>query len=638
MKIDYRPEIDGLRAIAVISVIIYHAQITIYGNQILPGGYIGVDIFFVISGYLITSIILKEYKLTGNFSFSNFYQRRARRILPALFFVMLASIPLGWYFFSFTNFANFAESMLFSLLFSSNLYFHFTGIEYDSVPSIFLPLLHTWSLSIEEQYYIIFPITLLLIYKFFKKYIFHSFVLILVISLALAHFESLNNPSISFYFLHTRLWELMFGSILAYFEIEKNFKSKNLILNFFLTIIGLILIIYSMFFFNHDTLHPSIYTLVPVIGVGTIILYSYTVDSVKKILSSKLFVGIGLLSYSLYLWHYPIFAFSRTALYTQGNLFKQIIIAFVIFTLSLITFKYIEQPFRNKKNKFKKVFYYLSIAFVLIIFLSTLIILKGGFKYNIPESLDINNFDYRYKEVELYKKCHRNFDINNTFCTFGNNKSNVYLVGDSQLISIMFDLKNKLNNNNFNLTSMTKPGQVLLFNNYQNEEDKKYQTYRIEKLSEIKNSIVIIGGKYSLYENDTLINEIEFYKDFFKSLVNNNNKIILLGPIPVVDNPYNVKKMGRNKFSEFKKNGFTDQSIPLKDFYNQSENTNKFIKNILIESIFYLDLEKIFCDDKSCYSVKDKKVYLSDDDHPSIFAANLINNLLLDKILNIYKH
>ena len=121
-------QIDGLRAIAVISVIIYHAQITIYGNQILPGGFIGVDIFFVISGYLITSIILKEYKLTGNFSFSNFYQRRARRILPALFFVMLASIPLGWYFFSFTNLENFAESMLFSLLFSSNLYFHFTGI------------------------------------------------------------------------------------------------------------------------------------------------------------------------------------------------------------------------------------------------------------------------------------------------------------------------------------------------------------------------------------------------------------------------------------------------------------------------------------------------------------------------------
>ena len=113
MKINYRPEIDGLRSIAVISVIIYHAQITLFGNQFLPRGYIGVDIFFVISGYLITSIILKELKLKGQFSFINFYQRRARRILPALFFVMLASIPLGWYFLSYTNFVDFAESILF---------------------------------------------------------------------------------------------------------------------------------------------------------------------------------------------------------------------------------------------------------------------------------------------------------------------------------------------------------------------------------------------------------------------------------------------------------------------------------------------------------------------------------------------
>ena len=168
MKIQYRPEIDGLRAIAVLSVIVYHAQFVFSDQLFLNGGYVGVDIFFVISGYLITSLILKEINTNSNFSFRYFYERRARRLLPILFVIILASFPLAWKYLTPINFVQFSESVLFSLGFNSNHYFHFSGLEYGNENSLLKPFLHTWSLSVEEQFYIIFPISVVLILRLLK--------------------------------------------------------------------------------------------------------------------------------------------------------------------------------------------------------------------------------------------------------------------------------------------------------------------------------------------------------------------------------------------------------------------------------------------------------------------------------------
>ena len=159
MKLAYRPEIDGLRAIAVGAVILYHAQITIFGPQAIKGVFIGVDIFFVISGYLITSIILKELITTGSFSFKYFYERRIRRILPALLLVMLVSLPFAWMYFIPSSFIDFSKSIIYSLGFSSNFYFHYSGQEYGAIDGLLKPFLHTWSLSVEEQFYIVFPVS-----------------------------------------------------------------------------------------------------------------------------------------------------------------------------------------------------------------------------------------------------------------------------------------------------------------------------------------------------------------------------------------------------------------------------------------------------------------------------------------------
>jgi peptidoglycan/LPS O-acetylase OafA/YrhL len=169
VKFTYRPEIDGLRAIAVGAVILYHAQITILGHQPFKGGFIGVDIFFVISGYLITSIILKELVTTGSFSFKHFYERRIRRILPALLFVMLVSLPFAWMYLLPSGFVDFSKSILYSLGFSSNFYFHYSGQEYGAISGWFKPFLHTWSLSVEEQFYILFPLVLLVTFKYLEN-------------------------------------------------------------------------------------------------------------------------------------------------------------------------------------------------------------------------------------------------------------------------------------------------------------------------------------------------------------------------------------------------------------------------------------------------------------------------------------
>ena len=200
MKINYRPEIDGLRAIAVLAVIIYHAKISFLGDIIFKGGFIGVDIFFVISGYLITSIIYKELLEKNSFCFKYFYERRIRRILPALLIVIFVSLPFGWFLLLPSDLIDFSKSILYSLGFTSNFYFHYSGQTYGANNSLLIPFLHTWSLSIEEQFYILFPICFFIIFKFFKKYLGFILSITFLMSLVIADWGSRNHPSFNFFF------------------------------------------------------------------------------------------------------------------------------------------------------------------------------------------------------------------------------------------------------------------------------------------------------------------------------------------------------------------------------------------------------------------------------------------------------
>ena len=325
----YRPEVDGLRALALIPVILFHAGFEMFG-----GGFVGVDVFFVVSGYLITCIILNELQ-QGTFSLIKFYERRARRILPALFFMMFITMPFAWFWLLPSDLQAFGQSLISVVTFSSNVFFWFESGYFD-VSAELKPLLHTWTLAVEEQFYIFFPIFLIIVWRYFRKYVLAIFILIFLISLLLAQWASVyaTHPKIisgSYYLLPTRGWELLAGGAVALY-MKKKAHVTSMIVNQLMSVIGLALILYSVLFFDEKTPFPSFYTVMPVLGASLIILCCTAKTWVYWLLSSKVMVGIGLISYSLYLWHQPIFAFAQHRLLGDVSCF------FFRFTLFVVTF------------------------------------------------------------------------------------------------------------------------------------------------------------------------------------------------------------------------------------------------------------------------------------------------------------
>lgn len=347
LKLAYRPEIDGLRAIAVISVILYHAQLVFFGTTWFEGGFVGVDIFFVISGYLITRIILLELYEKGTFSFSEFYERRARRILPMLFIVVFVSIPFAWRWFLPSDLVEYAGSALSSIFFGSNFFFYFTTTEYGADSALLKPFLHTWSLGVEEQFYLAFPIIAVISYKYFRRHFLAILLVLSLLSLLFAELMAYRNADLNFYLPLSRFWELSVGSLLAFREVFHRDKPTGVWVAL-LQVIGLCLIGYSVVFFNAITPHPGLVTIIPVLGVALIIGFASHGESVGRVLAIKPLIWVGLISYSAYLWHFPIFAFARNGATDVTNIDK---LAWIVLTLVLSVASYwaIERPFRNRR-------------------------------------------------------------------------------------------------------------------------------------------------------------------------------------------------------------------------------------------------------------------------------------------------
>lgn len=343
----YRIEIDGLRAIAILPVIWVHS-----GLPYLNGGFLGVDVFFVISGFLITTILLKDMN-SDRFSLMTFYERRARRILPALFFVIAIT---GLFAPSIDNNPKFleelGESIIGTILFISNIYFWQTS-GYFGTASELSPMLHTWSLAVEEQYYIFYPLILLVFYYRGRKALVSILIFISIVSLIIAEWGAVNSPIGNFYLLPSRAWELLFGGLVAIFYSPERLKLMNQKVVSILALTGIVLIFSSYFLFSSATAHPTFLTLIPVLGTCLVLLFANQENIVGKILSVKVITFIGLISYSLYLWHQPILALMKRH-FSLHLEFSQIIVALLLMgTLSWFTYKFIESPFRSK-NKFSR--------------------------------------------------------------------------------------------------------------------------------------------------------------------------------------------------------------------------------------------------------------------------------------------
>ena len=636
MKIKYRPEIDGLRAIAVFSVIFYHANVNFFGYHLFQGGFIGVDIFFVISGYLITSIILKELLTTGSFSFKYFYERRIRRILPVLLFVMLVSIIFAWIYMLPSSLLDFVESILYSLSFISNYYFYFSGQEYGAESSLLKPFLHTWSLSVEEQYYIFFPFVIIIVFKYFNKYLIHTLFLFFFISLIVSDWTSRNNLSISFYFFHTRIWELLTGSLLAYFEIKHSNRNKYPKLNLILPTVGLLLIGHSIIFFNDTMLHPSYYTLLPIIGVSLVIWFSNKAELMTKILSNKLIVWFGLISYSLYLWHYPVFAFARITYFFQDNILLELSSGILILILSIFSYYFIEKPLRNKNFRFNKLVIIILSSLLLIILFSFFAFKENGFKTKLPKIF----------QEKLWEE---NISLHQT-----KNSQKVFLIGDSHADALTYNLNAKIKNNDLSLFKVNIEMYLkdIQIKNLANHDDFIKRYNQIDNfLYNNSNLIVIFHQRWSHqldriyldneYEDKNLLeNQIKLrLSKQIKSIIDMGHQLILV--YPVVELNFIPNRLLYRKY--LFDNNFNINSIPILsvsyDLYKKRHRLiYEILDNIQSPNIHRVYPHKLFCNkrlDDKCVANDENNIFYYDDNHLSIRGSEFVVDEIMNKIKEI---
>ena len=395
MKLDYRPEIDGLRSVAVISVLIYHAQFVLGGHQLLPGGFLGVDVFFVISGFLITSLIKQEFEAGGSFSYSQFYERRARRLLPALLLVLLVCLPLAWELLLPSQLVDFSQSLLASLFFGSNHYWHIVTQAYGAESALLRPLLHTWSLAVEEQYYLLFPLLLVAMLRHTKAHVGWGIIALAVGSFALAVFTSGQHQEFAFYLLPTRLWELAAGSVLAcYPRSGREPKWYSSVL----PSVGLLAICLCVALVEFGAGHPGWVTLVPIAGTMLVLRYAGQDRWATALLASRPMVAVGLISYSLYLWHYPLLAFLRLYDPAPSGLLKLGCLLVAVIA-SVISYFLLERPFRNRqRTSVSALLTFIGLCLAILIGFSLWSIANDGLRQRFPELMAIygkNEFDNR---------------------------------------------------------------------------------------------------------------------------------------------------------------------------------------------------------------------------------------------------
>lgn len=669
---NYRAEIDGLRAIAVVSVMLYHAQIIIFGRDWFKGGFIGVDIFFVVSGYLITRIILTELEKTNRFNFVKFYERRARRILPMLLLVIAVCIPFAWQRMLPLDLVDFAKSALSAIGFGSNFFFYFSTTEYGAESALIKPLLHTWSLGVEEQFYIVVPIIILLIWKFARTSLLTVLIGMLLMSIQFADVMEGRNSELNFFLPFSRFWELFVGSALAFVELKYG-RIKNSLVTQTLPIVGLFLIVHSVFFFDSNTPHPSFETFMPIVGVALVLAFCSTDDVVGKLLSLKPIVGVGFISYSLYLWHFPIFAFSRIGSSNLSNYDKLECIAATVI-LSVLSYFLVEKIFRNSNLISKKSFYLIIIIAVCCLFyVNYKFISNNGYKDRFPPILSKQNLD---------EPVWKNFKQNNKmcygretdFCSIDNEESltRIYAFGDSHLSAMSPQLISALDKN-FNYTEANIGGCifVLYTNRYQTKTnkahpcDEAFNQKRYELIKE-SSSIILVGGRFAqaLFDGHGFDNkeggfEGKKYIGFKSSnnlslkeninitlqkLISGEHQVVLIYPIPEVGTAVpkyiyeKIKKIDNLNDSTKINELMTSESLTTsyEVYKERSASTFKLFDSIQSPNIHRVYPHTLFCDNQikgRCVTHNNDDVFYADDDHPSAKGSEMIVELIMEQIV-----
>ncbi len=376
----YRPDIDGLRALAVVPVLLFHAEVPGFS-----GGFVGVDIFFVISGYLITRIILRDISLQ-RFSMLSFIERRVRRILPALYLVMIACIPAAWFLMLADDFENFGQSTLATVVSANNVLIWLTS-SYWGIASDFKPLLHTWSLGVEEQFYLGYPLLLLVLSRFRRSATAWVMAIIWIASIVSAQVLLDRAPSAVFLLLPFRMFELLTGALLAWWETRRPGSEGRAIPRgaSWLCVIGFAAICTSVWCFDGASAVPGYAALLPVAGAAVLIACGNNKSPVRWLLACKPVVGLGVISYSLYLWHQPLIVFFRMSCPNPPSPLAQALVGLTAIPLAWASWRWVEGPFRDRQYFSQKAVFALAILVGVALGGAGLVIdREGGFPDRVP--------------------------------------------------------------------------------------------------------------------------------------------------------------------------------------------------------------------------------------------------------------
>lgn len=419
------------------------------GFNTFSGGFVGVDIFFVISGYLISGILFSELE-TGRFSLAGFYERRARRILPALFTVLFSCLLFAWFWLLPKDLTEFSLSLASVPVFISNIFFWQTS-GYFSHAAELHPLLHTWSLALEEQYYLFFPLLLTALWRFGRQRVLTVFIVIFLISLAAAEWVSARMPSASFYLLPTRIWELLAGVFAAFFLRGKPFLSVSKTVDEAGSSAGLFLLLYSFFVFDNATPFPGIYALIPVVGTVLIILFANRQTFTGRFLGTRVLTGLGLISYSAYLWHQPLLAFYKYRSIQEPGPYILGSLVFLAIFLAYFSWKYIEKPFRDRSIYSRKKIFFLGLTgslFFIAVGLAGYMIRGYESRLNDAQRKVLNYLPYMREltksERECFARPEQSYDSFPEACKASGVPDAYLLWGDSHAATFSFGFRKKV--------------------------------------------------------------------------------------------------------------------------------------------------------------------------------------------------
>ena len=632
-KFSYIKQLDLLRAVAVLGVIFYH-----YTDGYFTGGWLGVDVFFVLSGFLISNTIISSLT-KKNFKFKSFYIRRIRRILPSLLSTILFTVPFSFQLLAPKELIEYLRSTASSLFFISNFYLLDLDF-YNTSSAKLMPMIHTWSLSIEEQFYIVFPVFMFLIYKNEKI---NKFLIIFIFFIVSIFIAASLSSEVAFYLPQFRMWEFLLGVILMFLYQSKKIKGSYSL--------GLFIILFSYIYFDDLEINNLLPRVVCLIGVSIYLLG--TQSNIKEFKFEKMFITIGKISYSLYLFHQPIFSFYKIYLYKndiyESNLSK-IYLVTILFIISYLNYYLIEKKFLSSKKL-------INIKFFLIVYFLTAVIFFG-FSSRNENLLKFNPYSnrlviYSLKSQNIIQQNNRSCENRriSEICFFDTEATErrVYSLGDSSFRTISSLIEKEREDLQFDYFHFGGNGCLpLLYEKVADISCPENDVSEVSKFIEsINNSIVIYGGRIPLYLSEegffngieredtniqTLVNVEYEVRKVLENLIKNNNQIILIYPIPTqgwnVPNLFFYEKFNWGDTVGYSYDLWRERSSKSKDLLDSIQSSQ--ISRVYPENIFCQEIV-----DNLCVGAYQDKIFYSDDDHLSEEGAKLVSSLVIDEIQNI---